>query len=252
MLRSVIAASAVVILAAACGNDGAGPEPVPDTEPDPVAPFLLEVTPAVADVCAPGTARLTVVARDQFGEPITDGRGAVSYSSSAPAIARVSAGIVTGIAPGTAVITVTFTLGEHTRTASVMVTVHGMTAYPEIDGVYDLTAVITRSGWGSEGTRETAVMTIRRSIDAQLFTGTFEDFRFFYPGVDEAMNKPLSGSVSGSFDCGGRIVFELHTEGLESSLWQAEGTFAGGRIVGVFGDPGSNTGSFTAQRREAE
>ena len=54
----------MVLLASACGDSGAGPEPVP--VPDPVLPTVetLEVTPAVADLCMPGkTARLTIVAR---------------------------------------------------------------------------------------------------------------------------------------------------------------------------------------------
>jgi hypothetical protein len=249
-LRPVIASLAIVILVSACGNDGAGPEPLPDPGPDPADPFLLEVTPAVVNLCIPGTARLTVVARDQSGAPIPDGTGAVSYSSSAPTIARVSAGVVTGIAPGTAVITVTFTLGEHTRMTSMTVTVHDApAAYPEIEGVYDVTAVITRSGWGMEGTRETAVMTIQHSIDTPLFAGTFEDFLFFYPGDEQPTAAPFSGTASGSMDCVGGIVFELRREGLESPLWHAEGTVAPGRIVGVFSDPGSSTGTFTAERR---
>jgi Bacterial Ig-like domain (group 2) len=255
VLRPVIASFGIVLLASACGDGGAGPEPVP--VPDPVLPTLetLEVTPAVADLCMPGkTARLTIVARDQTGEPIPDGTGAVRYSSSAPTIAQVSsAGVVTGAGPGTAVITVTFTLGDNTRTASMIATVHETTdAYREIEGVYDVTAVITRSGWGMEGTRETAVMTIQHSSDSPLFVGTFEDLRFFYPGDDEPAGDPLSGSVSGSFDCVERVVFELRLEGLENSLWYAEATFAPERIVGVFSDPGSNTGTFTAERRQAQ
>ena len=65
-------------------------------------------------------------------------------------------------------------------------------AYREIEGVYDVTALITRSGWGVEGTRETAVMTIQHSSDSSLLVGTFEDLRFFYPGDDEPAGDPLS------------------------------------------------------------
>jgi len=92
-------------------------------------------------------------------------------------------------------------------------------------------------------------MTIQHSSDSPLFVGTFEDLRFFYPGDDEPAGDPLSGSVSGSFDCVERVVFELR---LESSLWYAEATVAPGRFVGVFSDLGSNTGTFTAERRQAQ
>jgi len=57
----VIAPLAFVVSASACGSDSAGPEAGPDTDPD--AP-IVEVTPSVAELCTPGTTRLTVAARD--------------------------------------------------------------------------------------------------------------------------------------------------------------------------------------------
>jgi hypothetical protein len=182
------------------------------------------------------------------------GAGKVTYSTSASEIATVSSrGVVTAAGSGRAVITAELTLGSITRTASMNATVHAVPAgFPEIAGVYDVSALITQSGWGVAGTRATAVMTIQQSGDTRLFAGTFEEFRFFDPGNDESMEGPLSGSVSGSFDCAGRVEFELRMAGLQSALWYAEGTLGSAQITGHFWDPGSNYGSFTAARRAPE
>jgi hypothetical protein len=215
----------------------------------------LEVTPTTADLCAQrNTVQLTIVALDQNGEEIPVSAGTATYSSSAPAIAGVSdSGVVTAAAPGTAMITARFTLDSVTRTASMNATIHeAPDAYPDLAGVYDVTALITTSGWGAEGVRETGVFRYEHSRATPRFAGTFEQFLFFYPGYNEPTDDPLSGSISGFFDCTGQVVFELRMEGLESALWHATGTLTSGRITGHFWDPGTNFGSFTADRRQAE
>jgi hypothetical protein len=219
--------------------------------PGPPVLTTLELTPAVADLCVPdNTVELTIAARDQRGSQIRVNVGEVVFSSDAPAIASVStSGVVTAVAPGTALITATLSRFAVTRTASMSATVHEL-GYPDIAGVYDVTAVVTGSdGWGYEGARETGVISIEPSGDGAAFAGTFYDFRFFDPGRDEPAAGLLSGSVRGSLGCGGKVVFQLRIEGLEQNFWNAQGSVDSGRIVGVFSNGPSITGTFTAERR---
>ena len=213
----------------------------------------LEVTPLTADVCMPAPTNsvyLTLVPRDQTGERMEVKEGTAEYSSSAPEIAAVSdSGIVTAAAPGTAVITAVFTLGDSTRTASMSATVHETPGeQPEISGVYDLAAVVTR--WDGAfglppGSQETAVLTIEQSGNTPILTGTFANFGDFYPHSGTNLSGSYSGVLSGTFDCLGRVVIELSGEGDQYPFWRGKGTVDGGRIVGDF----SSTfigGTFTA------
>jgi Big-like domain-containing protein len=231
----------------ACGSDPAGPSP------SDKALATLEVAPLTADVCTPSsmnTVQLTLVPRDRTGEIMQVTDGTAEYSSSAPAIATVSdSGIVTAAAPGTAVITAVFTLGDHTRAASMSATVHESPGgLPDISGVYDLAAVVTR--WDGAlglppGSRETAVLTIERPGYTPTLTGTFADFRVFWADDESYVIGPYSGVLSGTFDCLGRVVLELGTEEQQDASWRGAGTVKDGQIVGDF----SSTfigGTFTA------
>ena len=238
-----------------CGSDPAGPLPPPPPPPPPPEMVLtaLEVTPLTADVCTPAptnTVYLTLVPRDQTGERIQVTDGTAEYSSSAPEIATVSSsGVVTAAAPGTAVITAVFTLGDSTQTASMSATVHeSPDELPDISGVYDLTAVVTRwdGAFGMPpGSHETAVLTIEQSGNTPILTGTFANFGVFYPHSETNVSGSYSGVLSGTFDCLGRVVLELGHEGQQGASWRGKGTVDGGRIVGDF----SSTffgGTFTA------
>lgn len=69
--------------------------------PDPVA--VVEVSPASSSIVVGSTAQLTAIPRSVSGQALT-GR-TVTWSSSTPALASVSSnGVVTGLAPGNAVI----------------------------------------------------------------------------------------------------------------------------------------------------
>jgi hypothetical protein len=165
--------------------------------------------------------------------------GTAEYSSGAPGIAKVSnSGIVTAVAPGTAVITAVLTLGDRTRRASMTATVHESSdELPDVAGVYDLSAVVTR--WDGAlglppGSRETGVITIERSGNPFLLTGRLTDFRVFWADDDSYVIGPYSGVLSGSFDCLGRVVIELGNEGQQDAFWRGEGTVKDGQIVGDF------------------
>ena len=69
--------------------------------PDPVA--AVEITPSTASILIGGSTQLTAIARNVSGQPL--GGRTVFWSSSSPSLASVSsAGVVTGLAPGNAVI----------------------------------------------------------------------------------------------------------------------------------------------------
>jgi hypothetical protein len=177
-----------------------------------------------------------------------------TYVSSAPEIAQVSSiGLVTAAAPGTAVITVSLTLGATTRTALVTVTVYGddpSGRYPSIAGVYDLAALITSSdpAWGIEdGSTQTATLTIEHSRTAARFSGTFANFRAIAPGGDTLSAEP--GGVRGNITPSGRVVISLFYQGSQTSSWDGWGMLGAGRIAGTFFTGGHISGTFSAERR---
>jgi len=234
-----------VALGGACGGDGG------------FAPRLfiaLEVSPAhaVLSTVAPGnTFQLTTRAYDQAGAPMS-GAGAVTYTSSAPAIAGVSrSGVVTAAAPGTAKITTALTLGGITRTASTTVLVHAGDLW-ELTGVYDLSALITSfdPGRGEDltGYRYTAVLTLRQEWDFPWFGGAYADFQLVGSG-GESYAVADAGVVTGSIDPRGRVLIELLGDGNHIGLTLIVDTLASGTIDGTFGCCGHIGGTFTAARR---
>ncbi len=90
------------IIAAGCGGEPNAPQG--PSGPPPVA--LLSVTPGSATLIPPQTNQLTASVLDAAGNVLTD--RAITWSSSAPAVATVSAsGLLTAVAAGTATITAT-------------------------------------------------------------------------------------------------------------------------------------------------
>ena len=95
----------------------------PQPEPDPWVFTTLEVVPSSVTLEEGSMVQLGVLARDQRGVLMTDATGA-AFSSSDPAIAHVSgSGLVTGMAAGTADISVTKTVAGVTRNAAVKATI---------------------------------------------------------------------------------------------------------------------------------
>jgi plastocyanin len=93
------------------------------TQPAPAQSFTsLAVTPEVGTVAVGGTLALTATPRDQNGAAMA-GLPAAAWSLSDPAKAGISAGTLTGIAPGALTVTASVTAGGVTRTASASVTV---------------------------------------------------------------------------------------------------------------------------------
>lgn len=103
-----LALGAATIFLAACGDDPAGPSPVE----------TVEVTSPAQSITAGQTAQLAVVMKDEDGEVLAD--RAVAWSTDRADVATVSAaGMVTAVAPGTAVVTAT----SEGKTGSVTLTI---------------------------------------------------------------------------------------------------------------------------------
>ncbi len=108
----------------ACGGGGAadGVAAPPSSGASPrFASF--EVTPGTVSVAVGGTLSLTASARDDLGQPIS-AAAAPAFSSADAAVASVSvAGVVTGVTPGTTVITASMTIGGVSKTSTATITV---------------------------------------------------------------------------------------------------------------------------------
>lgn len=142
--RLAVAASAATVVTACGGGSDGGPGPV-------TAVFTtLAVTPSPATVFVGFTQPLTAIAKSQTNANLS-GLNA-SYTSSDPTRATVtSAGVVTGVAVGTARITVTGTIGSVTKAADVNVTVTAPSSTASVAATLDnrfepATAAVTRGG----------------------------------------------------------------------------------------------------------
>lgn len=103
-LRFVLRLAPVVPFLIACGGGGGGDVTDPDPPtPEPPTVATIDVSPSNSSVLAGTSVSLSAVARSGAGSAIS---GKVfAWSSSAPAVASVSNGTVTALAPGSATIT---------------------------------------------------------------------------------------------------------------------------------------------------
>jgi plastocyanin len=119
-----------VLLLAACGGDGG--------DDGPSGPTLasIEVSPSsetIFSLAPNNTVALTVVARDEDGDVISD-PGTISYASENTSIATVSAsGVVTAAGAGTTSVTASATYGGVTRSGSAAITVNVAPATALVD-----------------------------------------------------------------------------------------------------------------------
>src|SRR5262245_2635158 len=118
------------------------------TATGPVA--SVEVTPPTADVSVSSTLQLNAVAKDSTGAILSD--RPMTWSTSNSLIASVAAGLVTGLAAGTAQIAATVEGKSDTATVTVIdtavasVTVVPDVAYVAVDGNYQLSAILKDAG----------------------------------------------------------------------------------------------------------
>lgn len=109
-------AGASLLVGCSGGGDGGG-----GTGPDAVF-TSISVAPASVNVVVNGTQQLTVTAKDQNGGNMTGLTSTFASSDQSKATVNAS-GVVTGVAVGTARITVTGTIGTVSKTTNVDVTV---------------------------------------------------------------------------------------------------------------------------------
>jgi len=197
---------------------GDGDSPATGGEQPPSALLRsFAVTPGTAELTtlAPGnTVQLSVAALDSSGAPLQV-TTPVTFATSDSTIATVnSSGVVTGLAPGTVFVTAVLQVKKNEFGSGLMVarvrvptTVTG--DYPDVGGVYDLTATYLRGDdWGpSAGARHVAVVTIEHLPSSSTFTGTFSAFRAIEP--DGRSFDWGSGSVRGSVDREERVDLEF-------------------------------------------
>lgn len=117
------------------------PPVVDPPRPDPSVFTTLEVLPSTFTLEEGSAVNLQIIARDQRGVLVD--AGGLTFSSSDPGIARVNGiGTVTGVAAGTADISVTKTVAGVTRNAAAKATIREPTLYSSLVITADL-----HSGW---------------------------------------------------------------------------------------------------------
>ena len=119
-------------------------------------------------------------------------------------------------------------------------------AYPDVSGVWDLTATVTHNNWGILGWQFRAELTISHSTDQPHFGGTYGSASWGPPGGPSEPDSP--GGISGTIGLGGQIVMELIDE-LNQGDKSFEGTLDNGRIEGTFQSSSETSGTFVAERR---
>jgi hypothetical protein len=130
----------------------------------------------------------------------------------------------------------------------------GAFGYPvnhsDIEGVYDLTALITSVDPAAyEGYRYTAVLTLWQQQDpGRPLGGTYADWRVIIPGGDTLVEAD-TGSVIASINSIGRLVIELASNESWTVLDLVVTAASSGFIEGYFGWAGQIDGTFTATRR---
>jgi len=115
-------------------------QPVPPVQPgpDPSVLTTLEALPSTVTLEQGSTVELRIVAHNQRGVPMTHA-GIVTFASSDPAVARVNgSGLVTGVAAGTAEISVTKTVAGVTRSAAMTATIRQASPLADLEIIADL------------------------------------------------------------------------------------------------------------------
>lgn len=254
--RSLVPLLMLSATAIACGGEDGFDTPF---EPEPPQPQLttLDLRPSSAELFAlpPGNAvQLSVWAWDDAGAALT-GTDAATFSSSDPEIAEVSStGLLIAAAPGTAEITAELTLRGITRTASMAVQVNPR-EYSDVAGNYDLSALITSydPAWGYDldGYRYTAVLTLPDEWGPPWLGGTYANLQLIGPGGD-IYPVADAGLVVGSISARGEFLIDLVSDGNSIGVTLIVESRVSGSIGGTFGCCGHISGTFTAERRQAD
>jgi hypothetical protein len=228
----------------------------PPQDPPALVSFALyPVQVQLATVAPADKAHMRVLALDNHRRELqTD--GLVSFTSDNPAVAEVdSEGHVRGIAPGSAMIRSTLTIGRVTMTDSVVANVAApdpaAIANLDLSGVYDYTGFVTdySPGWGESatGNRLMAELTITQQPGADRVEGNFPPFLWIELGAGSYSYG--SGSILGTVNAAGYVTLALAFLEEPDAHLRAEGIVMTRNLILGRYSLGSTSGIFTAVRR---
>jgi plastocyanin len=197
----VMLVGALAAMAVACGgsDDGGGGTA-------PAVFTTLAVEPAAPTVVIGATQTLTATARDQNNGAMSG--LAVTYTSANQAVATVTnAGVVTGVAAGTARITASGTVGTVTKTKDVDVTVTAATA----------TASVAATASNAFDPRTVAVT--RNGVVTWTFAGQ-HNVTFDTQGAPAGIPTRETGSASVTFPTAGTFNYHctVHGTGMSGTV----------------------------------
>lgn len=132
-VSALVLMAASLAFAAGCGgSDPVSPAPPPPPPPPPAPVASLDLTPTTVDLVTGEPRQLTATPRDAAGIALT-GR-TIAWTTSAPEVATVQAGLVTGVTPGPA--TITASVEGKTAQATVTITEGGW--IPTVGGSFSV------------------------------------------------------------------------------------------------------------------
>jgi len=177
-----------VALSGCGGDDGDG-----GTPPVTAVFTTLEVTPPAPTVVVGFTTTLAAAAKDQNGAAMTG--LTTTYASNDNAKATVTnAGVVTGVAAGTARITATGVIGGVTKTANVDVTVGAAPATASVAATASSTFTPTQA-------------VIARNGSVAWSFAILHNVTFDTPGSPANITDTATGSVSRTFNTAGTFAY---------------------------------------------
>jgi plastocyanin len=203
MWKARVFAVATLVTVAGCsggGDDGGG-----GTGPEPVFTSLT-ITPTNPTVAPGGTTTLTATAKDQSNNTMSGLQ--VTYTSGNTAIATVTnAGVVTGVAVGSAQITATGVIGSVTKTQTVTVTV----------AVPGATASVSAT---TQNSFDPKTVTITRGGTVTWNFATLHDVTFDTQGAPGDIAARATGSAALTFQTAGTFNYHctIHGTGMNGTV----------------------------------
>ena len=203
MWKARVLAVAALVTVAGCsggGDDGGG-----GTGPVPVFTSLT-IAPSNPTVSPGGTTTLTATAKDQSNNTLSGLQ--VTYTSGNTAIATVTnAGVVTGVAVGSAQITATGIIGSVTKTQAVTVTV-------AVPGTAATVEATTQNSFDPKN------VTITRGGTVTWTFATLHDVTFDSQGAPGNIAAKSSGQSALTFPNAGTFNYHctIHGSGMNGTI----------------------------------
>ena len=202
MWKARVLGVAALVTVAGCsgGGDGGG-----GTAPEPVFTSLT-IAPTNPTVAPGATTTLSATAKDQSNNTMSGLQ--VSYTSGNTAIATVTdAGVVTGVAVGSAQITATGIIGSVTKTQAVTVTV----------AVPGATASVSAT---TQNSYDPKTVTISRGGTVTWSFATLHDVTFDTQGSPANIGQKSSGTAAVTFPNAGTFNYHcaIHGQGMNGTI----------------------------------